>query len=107
MQVFAEVDEAGRITLPPVMAEALRLLPGTHIRVEQVGNSVTLLGPADPAAALDDEELEPELRWENGWPVFHLKSQAPVDVVEWIREDRDERDRHISAGFMDDGPKDQ
>jgi AbrB family looped-hinge helix DNA binding protein len=91
MNTIVEIDRAGRIVVPKKFRDALRLIPGTRLRTEQHGDSLTFT-PATPEA---------QLVIENGTPlIFSADRSTPqkitVEMVnELIAQTRRERERRI------------
>jgi AbrB family looped-hinge helix DNA binding protein len=91
MNAIVEIDRAGRIVVPKKFRDALHLNPGTRLRAERKGDSLTLT----PAVA------EAQLVIENGTPLI-LSADRPspqkitVEMVnESIAQMRLERERRI------------
>ena len=81
MNAIAEIDKAGRVVVPKKMREALHLVPGTRLTLRQDGDSIVL-----------EPEVHPRgLYVLDGWPVFDGGGQGPVDVTDWLAQDREER----------------
>ena len=91
MNAIVEIDRAGRIVVPKKFRDALRLSPGTRLRAERNGDSLTLT-PAVPEA---------QLVIENGTPLIFSadRSNPPKITVEMVNESiaqmRLERERRI------------
>ncbi len=91
MNAIVEIDRAGRIVVPKKFRDALRLNPGTRLRAEQHGDSLTFT-PAEPEA---------QLVIENGTPlIFSAGRSNPQKItVEMVNESiaqmRLERERGI------------
>ena len=91
MNTIVEIDRAGRIVVPKKFRDALRLSPGTRLRAERHGDSLTLT-PAMPEA---------QLVIENGTPlIFSTDRSNPQKItVEMVNESiaqmRLERERRI------------
>jgi AbrB family looped-hinge helix DNA binding protein len=91
MNAIVEIDRSGRIVVPKKFRDALRLSPGTRLRAEQHGDSLTFT-PATPEARLVIE---------NGTPlIFSADRSNPQKItVEMVNESiaqlRLERERRI------------
>ena len=91
MNAIVEIDKAGRIVVPKKFRDALCLAPGTRLRAERHGDSLTLT-PAMPEA---------QLVIENGTPlIFSTDRSNPQKItVEMVNESiaqmRLERERRI------------
>ncbi len=81
------IDRFGRIVIPQEVREALHLRPGTKLAVVK---------QTDREIFLQVVEEEPELKWMNGVLVICGKGKKlDYDIVKAIKEDREERTRHI------------
>jgi AbrB family looped-hinge helix DNA binding protein len=91
MNAIVEIDRAGRIVVPKKFRDALCLAPGTRLRAERHGDSLTFT-PAMPEA---------QLVIENGTPlIFSTDRSNPQKItVEMVNESiaqmRLERERRI------------
>ena len=73
------MDKAGRVVLPKALRDRLRLLPGSELEAEVVGDHL-LLRPVEPRALLVKEE---------GWWVYRGAAAGPLeDAVERHRRAR-------------------
>ena len=81
MNAIAEIDKAGRLVVPKKMRDALHLVPGTRLTLRQDGDSIVLEPESHPRG----------LYVLDGWPVFDGGGQGPVDVTDWVSEDREAR----------------
>lgn len=90
MATVAEIDEAGRFVVPKQMRDALHLVPGTRILLEQEGGSI-VIRPEEPTGKL--VRHNGVLAWDPGVP-------SSFDIVQALEEDREERMRAI----LGDGP---
>jgi AbrB family looped-hinge helix DNA binding protein len=91
MNAIVEIDRAGRIVVPKKFRDTLRLSPGTRLRVDRYGDSLTFT-PAEPEA---------QLVIENGTPlIFSASRSNPQKITaemvnESIAQMRLERERRI------------
>jgi AbrB family looped-hinge helix DNA binding protein len=91
VNAIVEIDRAGRIVVPKKFRDALRLDPGTRLRAERHGDSLTFT-PAVPEA---------QLVIENGTPLILSadRSNPQKITVEMVNESiaqmRLERERRI------------
>ncbi len=93
MNAIVEIDKAGRIVIPKKMRDALRLTPGTRMRVENLGERLTL----------ELDYPEPRLELRNGLLV--MVGGPPLsgeDVNRAIDEMRERRMRFV--GGLSDEP---
>jgi AbrB family looped-hinge helix DNA binding protein len=92
MNTIVEIDRAGRIVVPKKFRDALRLKPGTRLKIERNGEQLVL------------EQDFPEPRLERRDGILVLVSGAPLsgeDVNRSIEEDRERRMRYV-AGLSDE-----
>ena len=91
MNAIVEIDRAGRLVIPKRFRDALDLHPGTRLRAERHGDSLTLT-PAEPVARLVIE---------HGTPLIfsadrsHQEKVTVEMVNERIAQTRLERERRI------------
>jgi AbrB family looped-hinge helix DNA binding protein len=89
MNAIVEIDKAGRIVIPKKMRDALHLTPGTRLRVERTGESLTL----------EPDFPEPRLEMRDGFPVIVGGPPITVeDVNEVVRRGYEERNQRIMEG---------
>ena len=81
MNAIAEIDKTGRLVVPKKLRDALRLIPGTRLTLEQKGE-VIILQP---------ESKSHRLRRKNGILVYDSGKPIPTDAVNWIEEHRSQR----------------
>ena len=91
MQATAEIDNAGRLVLPKEMRDALHLVPGTRIRLDQDGDTIVLR----------PQEHSGHLVKIKGFWVHDADDTGPLDVLALIDQDRETRMRHV-LGLEDD-----
>jgi AbrB family looped-hinge helix DNA binding protein len=88
------LDRFGRILLPKRIRDRLGLRPGSALVAE-----IQERGDGAPALELRPEAAESPLRYVNGLLVHTGRVSEDVDVVEFIRQQRDERARkHAGLG---------
>lgn len=88
MSTIVEIDKAGRIVVPKKLRDALHLIPGTRLSVEQRGGGL-LLEPDLP---------EPQLVMNDGmWVISGLPRFANESAAELIDEQRERRMRFVSG----------
>jgi AbrB family looped-hinge helix DNA binding protein len=80
------MDSAGRVLIPKSLREKLRLHPGDEFELETQGDDITLRHQK-PSAPMTKE---------HGIWVFHGEP-ANIDIVELIRQGREERGRHVAG----------
>ncbi len=91
MNAIVEIDRAGRIVVPKKLRDAMHLTPGTRLRAEQFGESLTFTHAAPQA----------RLVIENGTPLIFSadssnREKITVEMVnESIAQVRQECERRI------------
>jgi AbrB family looped-hinge helix DNA binding protein len=89
MNAIVEIDRAGRIVVPKKFRDALRLKPGTRLKLEQAGDQLVL----------EQEYSEPRLEMRDGLLVMVGGPSLTVeDVNEAIKQAYDERHKRIMEG---------
>lgn len=84
MNTTITMDKAGRVVLPKALREELNLSAGDSLEWHSDGSRVTL----------EPVRVASKMVKKNGFWV--LRGGDPVtneDVIDWIRQDREERDR--------------
>jgi AbrB family looped-hinge helix DNA binding protein len=84
MRATITIDKAGRVVLPKAVRDQLHLMSGDALELHSDGEKVTL----QPVRAAS------QMVRKSG--VWILRGGDPVgsdEVVDWIRQDREERDR--------------
>ena len=85
MNATAEIDKAGRLVVPKKMRDALHLVPGTRLVLEQKGEAI-IMQPEVNARGLYRK---------NGMLVYDIGRPVPTEAVDWVDQDREERIEHI------------
>jgi AbrB family looped-hinge helix DNA binding protein len=80
MNAIAEIDKAGRLVVPKKMRDALHLVPGTRLILQQEGHAITMQSEAQPRG----------LYFKNGIPVYDCGQTLP-ESIDWLELDRDAR----------------
>ncbi len=83
------IDRAGRIVVPKQFRDRFNLVPGTELEIEASGDGVTLRKVG----------AEPSLIRKKGILVHHGGARVAVDIVEFIRAEREARSRDIVSAF--------
>jgi AbrB family looped-hinge helix DNA binding protein len=92
MNATAEIDKAGRLVVPKKMRDALRLVPGTRVTLQQEGDVITL----------QPEATSRGLFWKNGLLVYDFGKPLPPDHVDWVDQAREERDAELIGRWHKD-----
>ncbi|MGA2569107.1 MAG: AbrB/MazE/SpoVT family DNA-binding domain-containing protein [Terracidiphilus sp.] len=89
MNAIVEIDRAGRIVVPKKFRDALRLTPGTRLKIERSGEHLVL----------EQDCPEPRLEMRDGLLVMVGGPPLTVeDVNEVIRQGYEERHKRIMEG---------
>ena len=80
------IDRAGRIVVPRQFRDRLDLVAGTELEIEAL----------DAGLKLRRIGSEPTLRKKKGFLVHHGAASSAIDVVEFIRAERETRSRDLS-----------
>lgn len=86
----AKVDRAGRLVIPKALREQLDIAPGCTLEIAVSGDGLTL-------RKLD---ASPALIWKDGILVHHGPDACDLDIVEFIRSERDARHAHIVRNLV-------
>jgi AbrB family looped-hinge helix DNA binding protein len=89
MNAIVEIDQAGRIVVPKKFRDALRLRPGTRLKLERVEDKLVL----------EQDLPEPRLEMREGLLVMVGGPPiTPQDVNEAIERGYEERHKRIMKG---------
>ena len=80
------IDRAGCIVVPQQLRDRFNLVAGTELEIEAVGASLELRRAVS----------EPTLKRKKGFLVHHGTEPAAIDIVEFIRAERETRSRDLS-----------
>ena len=87
METIATIDEAGALILPLEIREQLQLKPGDQLKVDVDSERLQVKSGTEPKAELVEKD---------GLLVFKMPDGIEtVDVVEAIRQDREDRDARV------------
>lgn len=82
------IDKAGRFVVPKSIRDALNLVPGTTLEIEQQGDSILLRPPRTGAV----------MTQKNGFWIFDTGGQITPEMVNrTLAELREEQDRGLSG----------
>jgi len=85
MNAIAEIDKAGRLVVPKKMRDALHLVPGTRVLLQQDGHAITMQPEARPRG----------LYLKNGIPVYDVGPLPLLEDRDWVEEARNERAKEL------------
>jgi len=88
MSTTVEIDKAGRIVVPKSLRDALHLVPGTRLKIERSGDTLTL----------EQDFPEPRLEMIDGLWVMTGGPRVNIDIPEVIRQGYEERHKRIMEG---------
>jgi len=88
MSTTVEIDKAGRIVVPKSLRDALHLVPGTRLKIERSGDTLTL----------EQDFPEPRLEMIDGLWVMTGGPPVNMDIPELIRQGYEERHKRIMEG---------
>jgi AbrB family transcriptional regulator (stage V sporulation protein T) len=80
------IDKAGRVLIPKALREELRLRPGDVLELESQGDDITLRPRQAQATLVKEHGI---------WVAS--TGPAEIDLVEFIREQREARSRHVAG----------
>lgn len=87
--LFIHIDKLGRVVIPQAVREKLRLRPGTTLALHvQTDEEIVL-------KVVPEEASEPRVVYREGVPVITGMGKFDVDIVELIKQDREERIQKI------------
>ena len=84
MSLTANIDKAGRIVIPKVLRDDLRLQPGDALQFDRQDDAITITPVRQKARMICVDGI---------W-ILSGGGPADFDIVEGIRQMREERDRH-------------
>lgn len=88
MNTIVEIDKAGRIVVPKKFRDALHLVPGTRLKIERAGDTLTL----------EQDLPEPRLEMVEGlWAITGGPRLTVEDVNAMIDEQRERRMRFVAG----------
>jgi AbrB family looped-hinge helix DNA binding protein len=92
MNAIVEIDRAGRIVVPKKFRDALRLAPGTRLKVECTGDRIVL----------EQDLPEPRLEMRDGLLVMVSGTPITVEDVNKVIDEQRERRMRFVAGLSDE-----
>ena len=90
MNAIAEIDKAGRVVVPKKLRDALHLVPGTRLVLHQEGDSIVL----------QHEDKPKGLYLKDGILVYDAGPFPPIDIANWIDEDRNARMQQVVGDWI-------
>jgi AbrB family looped-hinge helix DNA binding protein len=97
MNGIVEIDKAGRIVVPKRFRDALQLKPGTRLRAERHGDSLTLTA-AEPEAQLVIENGTPLIFSADRTNPRKITVEMVNESIAQIRLERERRIRGLDSG---------
>jgi AbrB family looped-hinge helix DNA binding protein len=88
MSTTVEIDKAGRVVVPKKFRDALHLTPGTRLKIDRTGDTLTL----------EQDFPEPKLEMIDGLWVMTDGPPADIDIPKLIRQGYEERHKRIMEG---------
>jgi AbrB family looped-hinge helix DNA binding protein len=90
MIATVEIDKAGRIVVPKKLRDDLHLVPGTRLRIERIGDRLTLM-PSSVAARLVIEDGVPLIFPADSSSTPILTDEMVTELIELGRMERERR----------------
>ena len=81
MNATAEFDKAGRIVVPKKLRDSLHLVAGTRVTLRLNGSEIVIAPEAKPRG----------LYLDRGTLVYDAGPLPPINMLDWIKRERDER----------------
>ena len=81
------IDRAGRVVVPKQLRDRFNLVAGTELEIEATGDGLRLRKIVS----------EPTLIRKKGFLVHHGTTRAAIDIVDFIRAEREARSRYIAG----------
>ena len=85
------IDRVGRVVVPKQFRDRFNLVAGTQLEIEATGDGLKLRKVVS----------EPTLVRKKGFLVHHGAARSDIDIVEFIRAEREARSRHIAGDTTD------
>ena len=85
------IDRDGRVVVPKQLRDRFNLVAGTQLEIEAAGDGLKLRKVVS----------EPTLVRKKGFLVHHGTARSDIDIVEFIRAERDARSHHIATDTTD------
>lgn len=82
-----KIDRFGRIVIPKRLRDDLGLGAGSEVVIEEHRQAIVVRLAQEPGG----------MSMEKGFLVASGKPEKPVDIVEWIKQERDRRIRTVSG----------
>jgi AbrB family looped-hinge helix DNA binding protein len=92
MGATAEIDKSGRLVLPKKMRDALHLVPGTRVVINQTPDSIVI----------QPETRARGLYWKDGMPIYEFGRPLPPEHVNWLDDAREERTEQLMGAWTKD-----
>jgi len=85
MNATVEIDKSGRLVVPKKLRDSLHLVAGTRVTIRQEGGELVIAPEAKPRG----------LYMKNGFLVCSIGRPLPPECVNWVEENREERDDEL------------